>query len=55
METDSYIGNSAPCVVLLKQNAVLFLTLIGVVIGFALGFGIREAHPSSDALMWLGK
>lgn len=54
LETDKDPGRSAPCSTLLKQNAVLFLTLIGVVLGFAVGFGVREAKPSSDALMWIG-
>lgn len=39
----------------LKQNAVLLLTLLGVVLGFAIGFGVRELNPSDDALMWIGK
>ncbi|KAK7484827.1 hypothetical protein BaRGS_00023870 [Batillaria attramentaria] len=38
----------------LKENAVLLLTFIGVVVGFAVGFGVRELDPSPDALMWIG-
>lgn len=38
----------------LKENAVLLLTLVGVVFGFAIGFGVRELKPSADALMWIG-
>lgn len=51
-------GGPAPsassCRALLQENAMLLLTLLGVVLGFALGFGVREARPSSDALMWIG-
>lgn len=41
--------------VYLQQNAVLLLTLLGVVIGFAIGFGVRELKPSGDALLWIGE
>ncbi|KAL3846710.1 hypothetical protein ACJMK2_017677 [Sinanodonta woodiana] len=37
-----------------QNNLLLILTMSGVVLGFALGFGIREAKPSSDQLMWIG-
>ena len=41
--------------ILLKDNALLFLTLIGVVVGFSLGFGLRQYDLSDSGLMWLGK
>lgn len=37
------------------DNLLLVLTLVGVILGFVVGFGFREAHPSEDALMWIGK
>lgn len=36
------------------DNLLLVLTLVGVILGFVVGFGFREAHPSEDALMWIG-
>lgn len=36
------------------DNLLLVLTLVGVIFGFAVGFGFREMHPSEDALMWIG-
>ncbi|KAK7484828.1 hypothetical protein BaRGS_00023871 [Batillaria attramentaria] len=57
VEADSRIPRSdsrGGCNKYLKENAVLLLTLIGVVLGFAIGFGIRELKPSKDALMWIG-
>lgn len=38
----------------LRGNLMLFLTMTGIIVGFALGFGIRELHPSKNALMWIG-
>ena len=55
VEADGRLARSAPCKTLLKENAVLVLTLIGVVLGFAVGFGVRELNPSDDALMWIGQ
>ncbi|KAK7477592.1 hypothetical protein BaRGS_00031140 [Batillaria attramentaria] len=40
--------------VFLRDSAMFFLTIAGIVIGFALGFGVRELNPSKDALMWIG-
>lgn len=37
-----------------KNNLLVILTIIGVIFGLALGFGIREASPSDDAIMWIG-
>lgn len=41
--------------IFLRGNALLILTMVGIVAGFALGFGIRELDPSRGALMWLGR
>lgn len=38
-----------------KNNLLVILTIVGVIFGLALGLGIREANPSSDATMWIGK
>ena len=38
----------------LKQNGLMILTLLGVVLGFGLGFGLRRYDLSDTALMWLG-
>ena len=39
----------------LKGNVLMILTLVGVALGFAIGFGIRPLNPSTDALLWIGK
>ena len=39
---------------ILKDNALLFLTFCGVLIGFGLGFGVRGHDMSDSGLMWLG-
>ena len=39
---------------LLKQNALMILTLCGVILGFGLGFGLRRYELSDTGLMWLG-
>ncbi|ESP04778.1 hypothetical protein LOTGIDRAFT_156002 [Lottia gigantea] len=36
-----------------KDNALMLLNVLGIIIGLALGFGLREVHPSKDALMWI--
>ena len=55
VEPDTRAGRSATsCKAILAENAVLLLTLVGVVLGFAIGFGVRELEPSQDALMWIG-
>ncbi|XP_021366291.1 excitatory amino acid transporter 3-like, partial [Mizuhopecten yessoensis] len=38
----------------IKENLMITLTTAGIVIGFALGFGIREAKPSLEVLTWIG-
>ncbi|XP_064635549.1 excitatory amino acid transporter-like [Lineus longissimus] len=38
----------------LKDNLLLILTIVGIVLGFIIGFAIRPLEPSEDALMWLG-
>ena len=39
----------------LKDNLLLILTLFGVCVGFALGFGLRQHDLSDSGLMWLGR
>ncbi|XP_021360035.1 excitatory amino acid transporter-like [Mizuhopecten yessoensis] len=38
----------------IKENLMITLTTAGIVLGFALGFGIREAKPSPEVLTWIG-
>ena len=39
----------------LRYNALLLVTLCGVILGFGLGFGFRQHELSELGLMWLGK
>ena len=39
----------------LRHNALLLVTLCGVILGFGLGFGFRQHELSELGLMWLGK
>ena len=39
----------------LLANLLLLLTCAGIVLGFVIGFSVRELSPSKDALMWLGE
>ena len=39
----------------LRYNALLLVTLCGVILGFGLGFGFRKHELSELGLMWLGK
>lgn len=38
-----------------KGNLLVILTIAGVIFGLVLGFTVREASPSADAIMWIGK
>ncbi|CAG5125399.1 unnamed protein product [Candidula unifasciata] len=38
----------------LKQNGLVLATLLGIVIGAGLGFGLRDANLNDHELMWLG-
>ncbi|XP_052782586.1 excitatory amino acid transporter-like [Mya arenaria] len=44
----------ARIIAVVKENALLVLTLVGVALGIGLGFAVRETNPSDTALMWLG-
>lgn len=37
-----------------KTNLMLILTFAGIILGFSSGFVIREIHPSTEALTWIG-
>ena len=39
----------------LTNNALLLFTLLGVIVGFSLGFGLRKYDLTDSGLMWLGK
>ncbi|XP_070536178.1 excitatory amino acid transporter-like [Ptychodera flava] len=45
---------SRKCVVkAIKDNLLLILTLVGVVVGFIIGVVAKGADPSNDAIMWV--
>ena len=37
-----------------KNNLIMILTFLAVVLGFAIGFGLREVNLSADARTWIG-
>uniref|UniRef100_A0A0B7B0J1 Amino acid transporter n=1 Tax=Arion vulgaris TaxID=1028688 RepID=A0A0B7B0J1_9EUPU len=37
-----------------KQNGLVLATLVGIVVGAGLGFGLRYANMNDHAMMWLG-
>ena len=39
----------------IRKDALMYFILLGIIVGFVVGFGIRNLNPSKDALMWLGK
>ena len=39
----------------LVENLLFVLTIGGIVVGFAVGFGVRELKPSKEAITWIGK
>ncbi|XP_061169455.1 excitatory amino acid transporter-like [Saccostrea echinata] len=39
---------------ILRGQLLFVLTFLAVILGFIIGFGIREAGPSIDALHWIG-
>ena len=43
------------CKFFIKSNLLVLLTLVGVIVGFVAGLGLKELHPSKDAVMWIGK
>lgn len=43
------------CKLFIKSNLLVLLTLVGVIVGFVAGLGLRELNPSKDAVMWIGK
>ena len=49
------IDNSSKTDEFLTNNALLLFTLLGVIVGFSLGFGLRQYNLSDSSLMWLGK
>lgn len=57
---ESAIENRECCLirkfrVSLRRHLLFILTLSAVIVGFTLGFLLRLAEPSADALLWLGK
>jgi hypothetical protein len=39
---------------LIKKELLLILTAFGIIVGFTVGFIVREFEPSTDLLAWLG-
>ena len=37
-----------------RRNLLVFLTLLGVGVGFAIGFAIAPSRPSASVLLWTG-
>lgn len=37
-----------------KENILLVLTAVGILLGFLLGFTLRLAEPSKDTVRWIG-
>lgn len=37
------------------RNLLIYLTLIGVILGLAVGFSVRPVAPSQAVMVWLGK
>ncbi|XP_069118973.1 putative sodium-dependent excitatory amino acid transporter glt-3 [Argopecten irradians] len=42
------------CGVLIRSNGLVILTLFGVALGLAIGFGSRPSRPSHTTIMWIG-
>ncbi|VDM00658.1 unnamed protein product [Schistocephalus solidus] len=42
------------CLSCLHENLFMICILAGVLVGFALGFGLKAANPSQDAIVWIG-
>lgn len=43
------------CLEVLRQNLLVFLTVLGVGIGLATGLAIAPTKPSASVLLWVGK
>ena len=43
------------CQRILWENLVLGLTLVGVGVGFAIGFGVRQYKPDAYTRSWISK
>uniref|UniRef100_A0A0X3NW87 Amino acid transporter n=1 Tax=Schistocephalus solidus TaxID=70667 RepID=A0A0X3NW87_SCHSO len=41
------------CLGCLHENLFMICILAGVLVGFALGFGLKAANPSQDAIVWI--
>ena len=40
---------------ILKSHVLIISTVTAAFLGFGFGFAIRQAHPSQNALIWIGK
>ena len=55
METKDETKIMARLLRVFRKNLLVLLTVVGVVVGLAVGFGIRETIPSQDAILWIGE
>ncbi|XP_071099647.1 excitatory amino acid transporter-like [Haliotis cracherodii] len=42
------------CFRVIRSNLLVILTFVGVTVGFVIGYCVRLATPSQDALIWIG-
>lgn len=40
---------------LLKNNLLMLLTVLAVIVGTVLGIILQKTNPSDDVLLWVGK
>ena len=43
------------CGIFFRRNLLVFLTLVGVGVGFIVGFVIAPSRPTTSALLWIGE
>ncbi|XP_062615329.1 excitatory amino acid transporter 2-like [Saccostrea cucullata] len=46
-------GKHSKCA-FLRRNSLIISVLIGVALGFVIGFGVRVVEPSENAIIWIG-
>ena len=47
-------GSKNPCGTHVRAHLGLYLTLVGVVLGFAAGFALRLVNLTNDHIEWIG-
>ncbi|KAK6194908.1 hypothetical protein SNE40_000441 [Patella caerulea] len=51
---NSTITKPGKCISYFKNNMLMWLNIVGIILGLVVGFSIRPLHPSKDALLWIG-